>query len=99
MGVGIRRPTLRDASNAISPRAPGISYSRSLNFLTLRGDRTSSIVQHHATTDRGLALLALRPLSMAVTILAVLTFAYPSAYTAVPLVVMSLYLLGDAYNI
>jgi hypothetical protein len=38
-------------------------------------------------------------LSVAVTILAVLTFAYPSAYTAVPLVVMSLYLLGDAYNI
>jgi hypothetical protein len=38
-------------------------------------------------------------LSVAVAILAVLTFAYPSAYTAVPLVVMSLYLLSDAYNI
>jgi len=38
-------------------------------------------------------------LSVAVAILAVLTFAFPSAYTAVPLVVMRLYLLGDAYNI
>jgi len=38
-------------------------------------------------------------LSVAVATLAVLTFLYPSAYTAVPLVVMVLYLLGDAYNI
>ena len=37
-------------------------------------------------------------LSVAVATLAVLTFVFPSAYTAVPLVVMTLYLLGDAYN-
>jgi len=38
-------------------------------------------------------------LSVVVAALAVLTFAYPSAYTAVPLAVTGLYLLGDAYNI
>ena len=38
-------------------------------------------------------------LSVAVVILAVLTIAYPSVYTAVPLTVAALYLLGDAYNI
>jgi uncharacterized membrane protein HdeD (DUF308 family) len=38
-------------------------------------------------------------LSVAVAILGVLMFVCPSAYTAVPLVVVTLYLLGDAYNI
>ncbi len=38
-------------------------------------------------------------LLVAVAILAVLTFVYPSAYTAIPLTVAALYFLGDAYNI
>lgn len=38
-------------------------------------------------------------LSVAVVILAALAVAYPSAYTAIPLAVAALALLGDAYNI
>ena len=38
-------------------------------------------------------------LLIVVVALAVLTFTYPSAYTAIPLAVTGLYLLGDVYNI
>ena len=42
---------------------------------------------------------SVRFLSVATAVLAVLAFAYPGAYTAVPLAVATLYLLGDIYNI
>lgn len=42
---------------------------------------------------------SLKFLSVAVVVLAILAIAYPGYYTAVPLAVAALYLLGDAYNI
>ena len=54
-------------------------------------------MKHRTALQRSRA--SVRFLSVAVALLAVLAFAYPSVYTVVPLVAMGLYLLGEAYNV